>query len=315
MLIAVLDAVVPVFGLILLGWFASRRGLLSANASDALNRFVIYFALPALLFVAMARADIDALTDIEFAISYGGGTLLTMLIYIWLSRRDGLTSLTRTINSMSSGYANTGFMGVPLILMVLGPEALPPLVIMVVLTISLQFALTVIAIEWQQASGKSLMPVLGKVGLSLLKNPILVAPILGLLSAATDFAPPSALMGLMDLLADAATPCALLTIGLFLAQSPIRSASPAVPQIVLLKLFVHPLIVGVMALFVFDLSPVWAWAGILAAALPVGTGPFMLASLYREDPAVSARAIFISTLGSVLTLSLIIAWLNLQSIV
>lgn len=315
MLLAVVDAVVPVFGLILLGWFASRRGLLSPAASDALNRFVIYFALPALLFVAMASTDIDALTEIEFAVSYGGGTLLTMLVYVWLSRRDRLSNLTRTINSMSSGYANTGFMGVPLILMVLGPEALPPLVIMIVLTVSMQFALTVIAIEWQQASGKSLMPVLGKVALSLLKNPILVAPILGLFSSSSGFTPPTAIMGLLELLADAATPCALLTIGLFLAQSPIRSASPAVRQIVLLKLFLHPLIVGVMVLFVFDLPPVWAWSAVLSAALPVGTGPFMLASLYREDPAISARAIFISTLGSVLTLSLIIAWLNLQSIV
>lgn len=312
---AVIDAVVPVFGLILIGWLASRYGLLSAAASEAINRFVIYLALPALLFVAMARADIDALTEIEFAISYGGATLLTMFTYVWLSRREGLPAVTRTINSMSAGYANTGFMGVPLILMVLGPHALTGIVIIIVLTISLQFALTVIAIEWFRAEGKNLLPVMGKVGLSLLKNPILMAPILGIVSSGIGVVPPSAVMGLLDLLADAATPCALLTIGLFLAQSPARSASPAVLQIIFLKLFIHPVIVGVMVLFVFDLEPVWAWTAILAAALPVGTGPFMLASMYRENPAVSARAILISTIGSVVTVSIIIAWLNLQSIV
>jgi len=312
---AVLDAVVPVFGLILIGWLASRHGLLSTAASEAINRFVIYLALPALLFVAMARADIEALTEIEFAISYGGATLITMLTYVWLSRPEGLPSVTRTINSMSAGYANTGFMGVPLILMVLGPQALTAIVIVIVLTISLQFALTVIAIEWLQAKGKNLLPVMAKVGLSLLKNPILMAPMLGIASSATGVAPPSSIMGLLDLLADAATPCALLTIGLFLAQSPARSSSPAVVQIILLKLFIHPIIVGVLVLFIFDLPPIWAWTAILAAALPVGTGPFMLASLYRENPAVSARAILISTIGSVITISLIIAWLNLQSIV
>ncbi len=312
---AVIDAVVPVFGLILIGWLASRHGLLGTAASEAINRFVIYLALPALLFVAMARAEIEALTEIEFAVSYGGATLATMLAYIWLSRREGLPNITRTINSMSAGYANTGFMGVPLILMVLGPEALTAIVIIIVLTISLQFALTVIAIEWLRAEGKNLLPVLAKVGLSLLKNPILMAPLLGIASSATGVAPPSAIVGLLDLLADAATPCALLTIGLFLAQPPARSTSPAILQIIFLKLFAHPVIAGVLVFFVFDLPPIWAWTAVLAAALPVGTGPFMLASLYRENPAVSARAILISTIGSVITISLIIAWLNLQSIV
>ena len=312
---AVIDTVVPIFGLILLGWFCHRRGLLAATATDALNRFVIYLALPALLFAAMARAEIEALSEIGFVISYGAGTLLTMALYLWFSRRQGIANLARTINSMSSGYANSGYMGIPLILMVLGPEALAPAVIAAVLTGAFQFGLTIIAIEWQRADGKSILPALGKVGISLLKNPILIAPVLGLASAGSGTLPPQALMGLVDMLAAAATPCALLTIGLFLAQSQTQSNHPAVKQIVLLKLFAHPIAVGMLALFVFQLDPLWAWAAILSAATPVGTGPFMLASLFREDAAISARAIFLSTLGSVITLSLLVAWLNLQSIV
>jgi len=312
---AVFDTVVPIFGLIILGWFCRRRELLAATATDALNRFVIYLALPALLYAAMARAKIDALSEIGFVISYGAGTLLTMALYLWFSRKQGIANIARTINSMSSGYANSGYMGIPLILMVLGPEALAPAVIAAVLTGAFQFGLTIIAIEWQRAHGKSMLPALGKVGISLLKNPILIAPVLGLISAGSGALPPKALMGLVDLLADAATPCALLTIGLFLAQSQTQSNHPAVKQIVLLKLFVHPIAVGILALFVFQLDPLWAWAAILSSATPVGTGPFMLASLFREDAAISARAIFLSTLGSVLTLSLLVAWLNLQSIV
>lgn len=312
---AVTDTVIPIFGLILLGWFCRRKGLLAATATDALNRFVIYLALPALLYVAMARADIEALSEIGFVISYGAGTLFTMGLYIWLSRRHSLAGLARTINSMSSAYANAGFMGIPLILMVLGPDALAPAVIGAVMTVGFQFGLTIIVIEWQRAEGKNLLPTLGKVGVSLLKNPILVAPILGMLSAYVGALPPQALMGLLDLLAAAATPCALLTIGLFLAQSQTQSTNPAVLQIVVLKLLVHPMAVGVLVFFVFKLDPLWAWSAILAAATPVGTGPFMLASLYREDAAISARAIFLSTLGSVLTLSLLVAWLNRQSVV
>lgn len=312
---AVIDTVVPIFGLILLGWLCHRKGLLAATATDALNRFVIYMALPALLYVAMARADIETLSEIGFVISYGAGTLFTMGLYLWLSRRHGIAGLARTINSMSSAYANSGYMGIPLILMVLGPDALAPAVIGAVMTGGFQFGLTIIAIEWQRTSGKNLLPALGKVAVSLMKNPILVAPVLGMLTAWGGTLPPQALMGMVDLLAAAATPCALLTIGLFLAQSQTQSSHPAVLQIVVLKLFVHPIAVGVLVFFVFKLDPIWAWSAVMAAATPVGTGPFMLAGLYREDAAISARAIFLSTLGSVVTLSLLVAWLNLKSIV
>ncbi|MCD8565131.1 MAG: AEC family transporter [Burkholderiaceae bacterium] len=58
---------VPIFGLILLGWLCGKRGLLNATATDALNRFVVYLALPALLFVAMARADLEAMARLDLS--------------------------------------------------------------------------------------------------------------------------------------------------------------------------------------------------------------------------------------------------------
>lgn len=125
---------------------------------------------------------------------------------------------------------------------------------------------------------------------------------------------PASVMNGVDLLGAAATPCALLTIGLFLAQTTVPRGNNSVFQIVGLKLLVHPLIVGILALGVFDLDPLWAWCAILATALPVGTGPFMLANLYQQDAAVSARAILVSTLLSVLTLTALIAWVNISGI-
>lgn len=312
---AVIDAVVPIFGLILLGWLAARRGILKPASTDALNRFVIYLALPALLFMAMARSSLNALSEVGFVASFTIGTVATSLVYLWLSRRNGLAALPRIINSMSASYSNTGFMGIPLMLLLFGDRALAPVVIACVLTVGVQFAVTIVAIEIQMARGGSLLPAFKRVGLSLVKNPILVAPLLGLAMAALQWLPPKSLVGLLDLLAAAATPCALLAIGLFLAQSPLQSKSPAVLQIVLLKLFLHPLLVAVFALGVFELDPVWAWTVILATALPVGTGPFMLATLYGEDAAVSARAILLSTVGSAITLSVLIAWLNQQGII
>ena len=310
MFLAVINTVVPIFGLILLGWFCGRREILNSAAADGLNRFVVYLALPALLFIAMARADLDAMSEIGFVASFVIGTFLTTLIYWWLSRRDGLAFLPRMINGLSVGYANTGYMGIPLIFLVFGEKALPIAVIGAVLTGAVQFGLTIVTIEVVRARGGSLGPALKKVALSLVKNPILMAAVLGMLFSAMGWRLPLSLEGGVDLLAKAATPCALLTIGLFIAQTKVPATSTTVPKVVALKLLVHPLIVAILVLGVFRIDPLWAWCAILAAALPVGTGPFMLAHLYQQDSAVSARAILISTLISVVTLSLLIAWVN-----
>lgn len=311
---SVINTVVPVFGLILLGWACGKGGLFNSAATDALNRFVIYLALPALLFIAMARADLQAMAEIGFVASFGLGTALTMFIYLWMSRRDDLPYLPRMINCLSSGYSNAGYMGIPLILLVFGEQALPIAVIGAVMTVVVQFSIVIVAIEIHRARGRSLFPALKKIALSLLKNPILVSTALGITVSALNIELPIAIAGGIDQLAKAATPCALLTIGLFIAQTKVHTGGHAVTQIVALKLLVHPLIVGVLAIGVFDLEPLWAWCAILATALPVGTGPFMLANLYQEDAAITARAILISTLGSVITLTALIAWVNLQAI-
>ncbi|UOD49227.1 AEC family transporter [Orrella daihaiensis] len=314
MFAAVINSVVPIFGLIFLGWLCGKRGLLNATATDALNRFVIYLALPALLFVAMARADLNAMAELGFVASFTLGTIFTTLIYVWLSRNDGLADLPRMINGMSVSYANAGFMGIPLILLVFGDQALPIAIIGTVLTVAVQFGYTIVIIEIQRARGRSLLPALKKVALSLLKNPILVATLLGILCSALGISLPVSIVSGIDLLGAAATPCALLTIGLFLAQTTVPASTGSVLKIVSLKLFVHPLAVGVLAIGVFDLDPLWSWCAILATALPVGTGPFMLANLYQQDAALSARAILISTIGSVMTLTALIAWVNIQGI-
>lgn len=314
MFASVINTVVPIFGLILLGWGCGKGGLLNSAATDALNRFVVYLALPALLFMAMARADLQAMAELGFVASFGIGTVLTMLIYLWVSRHQALPYLERMINCLSAGYSNAGYMGIPLILLLFGDRGLPIAVIGAVLTVVVQFSLVIVAIEIHRARGRSLLPALSKIGLSLIKNPILVSTALGITVSAMSVELPVAMAGGIDQLAKAATPCALLTIGLFIAQAKASGGGRAVTEIVLLKLFVHPLLVGILALAVFDLDPLWAWCAILATALPVGTGSFMLAHLYQQDATTSARSILISTVGSVVTLTALLAWMDLQGI-
>ncbi len=75
-----------------------------------------------------------------------------------------------------------------------------------------------------------------------------------------------------------------------------------------LKLVLQPVLTGVLAFWVFRMPPLWSHAAVLLSALPIGTGPFMLAELYRREAAVTSRAILVSTVISLATVSLLVAW-------
>ena len=75
----VINVVLPVFGIILCGYLAGRLGILGEASSDAVNRFVYFFALPPLLFIAMARTSVGAVLNWTFIVGYLGGVLLTVV--------------------------------------------------------------------------------------------------------------------------------------------------------------------------------------------------------------------------------------------
>ena len=312
MFTAIIDAAFPVFALILTGWVCAKKGLLGKASTDALNRFVIYLALPALLFRSMARVPLSELAQPGFAMGYASGVFLTCMAYVWISRKTTLESTDRVIHSLSAGYANAGFMGIPLCLIVFGEEGLVPSVIGTLMTVSVLFGVCVILIEVLRAKEGSLMPAITKVFKAILRNPLLIGPVLGVMFSASGLPMPHAMDRYIELMGSAAVPCALVAIGLFLAQNPFESHNPAVLQIVLLKLVFHPLITLVLCFWVFDVPRLWAYVAVLTAALPVGTGPFMLAQMYQRDGAVSARTILLTTVCSVLTLSILIAWIEAQ---
>jgi len=314
LLITVFEAVFPVFGLIFVGWLVARLGFLDKTATNVLNQFVIYMALPALLFLAMARTPVDQLAQPGFIAAYMLGVGAAAATYWFLSRHDKLDPIDRIINSMSAGYGNAGFMGIPLMLIVFGPEALAPSIICAVMTVTVQFGLTIVCLELKLAQDKGLGPALIKVSRSVIRNPLLVSPLLGILWSALDLWQPVAVIRFLDLLGAAAIPCALVAIGLFLAHTPKQARTPAVKHISVVKMLVQPIVVTILALGVFDMPAMWAWVAILTSALPLGTGPFMLASLYKRHAADSAQAILVTTIISTLTLSGIVAMVDYLSL-
>jgi predicted permease len=303
---AVLGAAFPVFALILAGTLAGRFGVLDGTVTGALNRFVISLALPALLFDVTSHAPLAQVLDWGFVAAFGGGILGTLVVMAPLFRGRGLT--VAALRGLNATYANVGFMGIPLCAMAFGPASLGPVVIAVILTASVQFAGVIALIEIDRHRGHG-REVFRLVAPRLLRNPLLVAPLLGLLVAGMGIAVPGPLGAFIKLLGQAASPCALVATGLFIAAHRNDFRLGAVTSLVTLKLLVHPLLTWVIAVPLLHLAPLSAAVAVLLAALPTGTGPFILAEAYGIDRGPAAATILATTVLSVLTVTALLAFL------
>jgi predicted permease len=310
----VIDSVLPIFALILTGYVCARRDILGREATDVLNKFVVWLALPALLFQAMAQITWQQIDHPGFLAAFTLAMAATFLLSFAAGAKAHARLADRAIEGLDAAYANTGFMGIPLCLAALGAAALVPAVIATILTACVLFAAAIILIEMDIQQTPNLAATIRAVALSLGRNPLIAAPLAGLAAALlqglTGTLLPAPVWRFTNLLGNAASPCALVTIGLFLAQSSnLAGETGLIARLVALKLLVHPALTAILALWVFPMPLLWAQTAILLSALPIGTGPFMLAKLYDREAAVTSRAILVSTVLSVFTVSVLVALL------
>lgn len=300
----VLSTVLPIFALIFAGWLARRSGVLGPNATSELNRFVVYLALPALLIDIVANANWNQLWQPSFIGTFSAGMFIIFGFTLLLRLRSrGLTDAA--IDALNAAYTNTGFMGFPLAVAFMGADALPPTMIAALLTVCALFGLALILIETGLQTENHPARIARKVALSLLRNPLLLSPLLGAMLIVLGLSIPAPIQTFLKLLGSAASPCALVALGLFLAEK--REAAnlslPATSLLVFLKLIAQPLVTWLFARWVFELSPSTTNLVVLLAALPTGTGPFMIAEFYGREAALTSRVILLSTTASLLTIT------------
>ncbi len=306
---AVLNVALPVFAIIAAGFACGRFRILGQDASEALNKFVYWVALPPLLFFSMARAPIQEVLHLPFIGAFLGGVLVVWALGMvdgWLGGAESGGELT--MRGMSATFSNTGYMGIPLFVAAFGAEAgLPPASLATVIMSAVCVGLAVVGLEVTGAERRPLATVLRDVALALVKNPLVVSPVLGLAWSATGLAVPLPFANLFQLLGAAAGPSALFAIGLFLASRPLVADLGRVGWICTLKLLVQPLVTGLLAITVFPMEPFWQASAILLAALPTGALTFVVAQKYGVYVERASTVILLSTVLSVFTLSGLLA--------
>ncbi|CAI9122166.1 AEC family transporter [Brytella acorum] len=302
----VISILAPIFGLIAFGALTERADWLGANATDVLNRFVVRLALPAELFQITLQVPLHQLDHPGFASAFGLGMTLTFAlgwIMCWCRERAHPQRLSAAaIEGLCASYANTSFIGIPVCLNVFGVQSMAAITLSTLLTTCALFAVAIFMIEADQQR-KGRRSVVALTGMrALTRNPLIFAPVVGIALNITGFSLPAPGMTFVTLLAGAASPCALLTIGMFLWKTRQGAMVPlaAVLRLTLMKLLLQPFVTLVLAVKVFSMQPLWAHEALILSALPTGTGPFMLARLYRQDADIASRVTLLTTILSII---------------
>ena len=310
-----LSVIVPFFAVILLGFLAARFRIVPMDSVPGLNGFVLYIALPAMLFQFGADTPaaqlLNPTTILVWLIS--GVLVLGLAATIGLSRRRGW--LDASFGGLIAVLPNSGFMGLPLIAALRGDEASGPIVTTLLVDIVIMQSIA-LAISQQGNEGNMTSRVRTSFT-RVVANPMPWAIILGALWGTTG----QSLFGPLDhvvvLLATAATPVALFTIGAVLARkntdtsthdSTRRSVLTAdVSLLTALKLLLHPGLVwalGSLAIVTgLPLQQEDLLVLTLVAALPSAANAAMLAERLGADSSRIAAVILLSTVQGFATFS------------
>lgn len=319
-LTGILAVTFPFFALVLCGYVAARTRLLPLDAVPGLNMFVLYFALPCMLYRFGTATPAAQLFNPVIALLWLLAAALIVAATAGWARRQGGSWPDAAMGALVAAFPNSGFMGVPLILALLGAGAVGPVMATLLVDLVVTTSLCIGLSQWGAAGEHGPAKAVGRALQGVLRNPMPWSILLGALAGALGFALWAPLGKTVQLLADAASPVALFTIGAVLARSQMRPATTAgqaaprdVGVLAVTKLLLHPLLVWTMgtlavragALDTSALTPL-----VLVAALPAASNVSLLAERFGADNGRVARVILWSTALAFFSFSTAVALLG-----
>jgi malonate transporter and related proteins len=331
--VGLIEAFGPIWILTAAGYLAQRRGLLAGNASLVLGQFVFHLAIPAALYLALAKTPLSGF-DVRPLLAFAVSTALVLGAgwygsWRWFGRKPG----QRAIWGMAAGYVNSANLGIPIAMQVIGNVSF--LVEVVLLQTLVVTPIILISLERSaDAAGRIRLRRLASIPV---RNPVILASALGVLASATKFQPPSVIESPLTLLGAAAVPTALIALGASLyRQSRIADAAQArygtppaaaadagpgadttdgpaadlaptteIAVISVLKLIAQPAIAYLIGVFALRLPQPELLAVVVCAGLPSAQNAFIFAQRYRAAQALAGRAVIVTTTLSMASIAAI----------
>jgi predicted permease len=303
------------FIVIALGYVSVKRSLFSPLNMEILGKYVINFALPALIFQAISGRDFREILNIGYLGAYLGGSLLIFAGgYAWSRRVSGLTPMASIFQSMGMSCSNSGYVGYPILLVAMPAIASTALALNMIVENLIMIPLALVMAEHARGGAGARWTLTGQIALRLIRNPIIIALITGLAVSLLGLEVPEIIAGPIDLVAASSAAVSLVAIGGMLAAIPLRALDVQVMPVVVGKLLLHPLAVWIGLLMVAAAGIAvadqrLAQAAILMAAMPAMSIYPILAQSYGQQR-TAALALLMMTALSFFSISAALALLQ-----
>ena len=306
---ALFDVALPFFALILCGYLALYRRLVAETAVQGLNGFVFYFALPALLFLNVATSPLEDLFDWRFFIAfYGVAAGLWLAATGFFRWRFRLPVAEASVAGMGAIWTNSGYMGIPLLLTAIGPEAALPAVLALTFDNLITAPVLILILEARTGRGATPLATLRTVLQNLARNPLILAVFAGFAWNLGGASLPVPVANFAGLLGAAAAPCALFALGASLVGTQLAGARAEIATATAIKLVLHPLLMALVVLWLLPLRPDLAVATIVTASLPTGASVFVLAERYGVYARRASSIVLLTHALSVGTVTAVLVW-------
>lgn len=313
-MLAIIGALLPVFGLIALGIGLGRFKLLGEGAEAVLSRFVALVPLPALTLLAIAGLTIEQLTKPVMATVVVAGAWTTFAVQLSIERFFKKPQAEANIVALGAAYSNSGFVGLPICLAILDKATLGPSAVVMAQNTALVFAPFILLQELVTPRDHSRAESIRTVYLAVGGNPLILSCVAGVVVEMSGWTMPGPLQVLLSSLAAATAPCALVAIGMFLTKPIECGAGAGVWRGVAGKLVLSPLVTLCLLAILPPMDRMWTATALIMTGVPAASSVFIVA----EDRAARriGAAIIVWTVGlSALTIPVIVAALAMAGMV
>jgi len=276
----------PLFAIIAIGYAAVRFNVVPKAMVPGIGRFVLYIALPALIFRALMNAPINEVINISFMTAYAGGALTTFILALIIFKAIMDKPLTASgVGALGSSFSNVIFIGFPVAVQVFGsvPAAAFTMALLIDNFFMLPLSLIVMEAGTGKASATNMVGTLRKIAASLIKNPLIIAIIAGLCFSALDWQLPKTAVRVIDMLADSSGGVGLFYAGGVLVGATLKGRLPTMATVTLLKLMVCPVVVAILVSVLPPMDRELGIAVVIFASAPMFAIYPVIASKYGME--------------------------------
>ncbi len=302
-MIAVLLKTFPFFAIAMFGFASIRWRLMDESGVKGLSRFVMFLALPALLFNKLATSSASSLLNGQFLFAYVVAVMLAFATAALLGQlifRGGFSQAA--LFGLAGTYGNIGFLGIPLLSVLAGDWIAIPLAIILTFDLVVLVPLASAAVKYGKSRNQMRKGSAPALFSAILCNPLILAIAAGILVALTGLPLPQTIVELSALLSKAAAPCAMFVVGAVLADKKTSSSPFEAIYMTVFKLLAFPIIVWTTIGFL-GVEDEWRMAATLGAAMPAAAVLTVVADEHDVLPSQASMAVLISTILSILTIS------------